>query len=349
MKSFNSIVVVFAIYILLSGCSSKSVEKNNSKFEEAIPVQLQELKKSESVNKIFVSGAFTTDDETLLSFKTGGVISAIYVNEGDKISKGQLLASLDVTEISAAVQQTQLALDKASRDFQRAQNLFNDSVASLEQLQNAETAKDIANRQLTTAQFNLTFSQIRAKSDGVVLRKLANTGQITGQGVPVIQTSSKGSVDWILKATVSDQQWSEIQISDSVNISADVFDPEIQQGIVSSKSENTDPYTGSFSVSIKIRNAKKLNLASGMFGKAEILTSKKKLGWVIPYEALLDGNGTEGYVFVTNDKKSAVKAPVKIVSLDKNSAVISTGLEDFKFLITSGNAYLSDKSIITVK
>lgn len=349
MKTVQFPLFALTAVLMFSACSENHESQNKLNDENSIPVELLPLEKSESGNILPVSGTFTTDDETMLSFKTGGLVSNIYVKEGDKISKGQLLASLDVTEIAAAVQQAQLAVDKATRDFQRAQNLYNDSVAALEQLQNAQTAKDMAIRQLTAAQFNLTYSQIRAKADGVIMRKLANQGQVVGPGIPVLQTSSKGSVDWLLKVAVSDREWSDIRIRDSAMIFADVFDGKTITGFVSSKSENADPFTGSFSVEIKLVDGKNLNLASGMFGKAEIHSSSKKSGWTIPYEALLDGNGTNGFVFVTNDKLKVLKVPVKISKLQNDSVVIGSGLESYKFLVTSGSAYLTDQSLITVK
>ncbi|MGY0039503.1 biotin/lipoyl-binding protein [Pedobacter sp. NJ-S-72] len=86
------------------------------------------LNQESSNATIAVSGQFTTDDEVLLSFKTGGIINSLLVKEGDAVKKGQLLATLNLTEINAQVQQTQLSYEKAKRDYQRTKNLYSDSV-----------------------------------------------------------------------------------------------------------------------------------------------------------------------------------------------------------------------------
>jgi multidrug efflux pump subunit AcrA (membrane-fusion protein) len=70
----------------------------------------------------YVSGQFTTDDEVMLSFKTTGIINKIYVKEGDAIQRGQLLATLNLTEIDASLEQARLALEKSTRDHQRIMN-----------------------------------------------------------------------------------------------------------------------------------------------------------------------------------------------------------------------------------
>jgi hypothetical protein len=85
-----------------------------------------------------------------------------------------------------------------------------------------------------------------------------------------------------------------------------------------------------------------------MFGKAEIKTSNKSNVWQIPYESLLDGNNNQGFVFVTNDKKHAMRVPVTIAALNTNEIIISEGLSNYNSLIVAGSAYLRDKSPIVV-
>ena len=70
--------------------------------------------------------------------------------------------------------------------------------------------------------------------------------------------------------------------------------------------------------------------------------------WSVPYEALLDGDGSSGYVFVTNDNKTAEKTKVVIAGMEKDHVIISRGLEKAKWLIVSGSAYLTDKSQIQI-
>lgn len=126
MKSF---VTWMLAGILFYACSSP--EKSSTETPtDVVPVSTIELKAEQLKPVIHTSGVFTTDDETLLAFKTGGVIEKILVKEGDPIRTGQLLATLNLTEIDARVAQAQLAFEKATRDFNRAQNLYKDSVAT---------------------------------------------------------------------------------------------------------------------------------------------------------------------------------------------------------------------------
>jgi RND family efflux transporter MFP subunit len=349
MKNNIKILTISALFMLLfNGCGKKQELSTLPKSVEAIPVKTIFLSQAEMSGSVHSSGQFTTDDETMLSFKTGGIVDRIYVKEGDKIRKGQLLAILDLTEISALVNQTQIAYEKALRDYDRIENLRKDSVATLEQLQNSKTGLELARQQLNAAKFNLQYSEIRAAHDGVVLQKLANEGQIMGQGMTVLKTSSKGRTDWILRVAVSDKEWAKIRLSDKAYVQIEALNINDMQAYVSSKAENADQMTGCFSIDLKLNNARKLNIASGMFGKAEIRLSEKNLVWQIPYDALLDGNSDQGFVFVTNDNTNAFKVPVTIDAIDGKNILVSKGLDEYKSLIVSGSAYLKDKSVINV-
>lgn len=348
MKIIYSFLSISTVIVLMQACGTKANEKTSLPEGEIIPVKTMEIKKQAVQQTIWASGQFSTDDETILSFKTGGILKTIAVKEGDYIKKGQLLAALDLTEIEAQVNQAKLGFEKAKRDFERVTNLYKDSVATLEQLQNTKTGRDIAKQQLDAAKFNLNYSEIKAVADGFVLRKFVNNGQLVGPGTPIVQTNGAGSAAWILKVGISDKEWALIEVGDQAKISADALEGNILSAKVIRKSESADPYSGSFSAELKIEKASAKQLASGMFGTATIYTKKKVLLWNVPYEALLDANANKAFVFVTSDNKVARKIPVTLFKIESNLAQITEGLENESSLIVSGSAYLNDSTAISV-
>ena len=348
MKKIQPIFLLLSTLLILESCGGKKVEKINEQTNGAIPVKIMKLGKTEVNKSIAASGQFFTDDETYLSFKFGGVINNILVKEGDFVHKGQLLAMLDLTEINATVNQAQLALEKAQRDYKRISNLYQDSVVTLEQWQNSKTAAEVAYQQVESAKFILNYSEIRAVSDGYILKKFVNVGQITTSGTPIFQTNGAGKSSWVLKAGVSDKEWSVINIGDKAVIKSDVLEGETIDSKVIRKSKIADPNSGSFMVELSVDKNITGRLASGMFGTAVISPSGKISLWSIPYEALLDGNADKGYVFVTDDNKTAKKIPVTIAFIDDDQIHIDGGLENHPSLIVSGNAYLNDQSSILI-
>jgi RND family efflux transporter MFP subunit len=353
------ILLIAPAALLLYSCGTPASGKTTARAEtDTIPVQVMTLDGSgTATDGIAVSGQFTTDDETQLAFKTGGVIHSILVKEGDRIHAGQLLATLDLTEINTQVQQAQLGLDKARRDFQRVQNLYKDSVATLEQLQNAQTALDVAGQQVNAIRFNQNYSEIRAGEDGFVLRKLANPGQVVSPGTPVLETNGAGSKGWLLRVGLSDRQWAQIRLGDKARLETGALPGQTLSGTVSRKSEGVDPQTGTFAADIRVdaggsrTGGEHAALAAGLFGKGVIQPAVRPTGngtWAIPYQALLDGDGSSGYVFVTGDGHTAHKIRVRLSGMDKDRVIISDGLQNARALIVSGSAYLTDSSPIRI-
>jgi RND family efflux transporter MFP subunit len=348
MKYLLGKIFAITLIILFSSCGKQETSPEIPVKGTAISVSLIALEKTQFSGQIQTSGNFTTRDETLLSFKVGGIISKVFVNEGDPVKPGQLLATLDLTEIQAGANQAKLGYEKALRDYERAERLFKDSVATLEQFENSKTALDIAIQQVRTADFNLNYAQIRSGKNGFVLRKFVNAGQLVSSGSPVLQINGAISGDWLLQATVNDLNWSQIQSGDL----AMIFPANNETGFpgkVIRKSQAADPLTGTYWIEISPDQNEELKLAAGMFGKAIITPTQSSAGWQIPFEALLDAQGSTGYVFITVDGKTAKKVPVQLGKIAPAGVEVRSGLENYNQLIVSGSAYLTDGSPIAVK
>lgn len=348
MKKIFIYTTLIAAVLGMNACGNHKTKETTIGNQDTVPVKVMALKIEDATHAIAASGQFTTNDETFLSFKNGGIINKILVKEGDAVRTGQLLATVNQTEISAQVQQVNLSYQKAERDYNRASKLYKDSVATLEQMQNAKTALQVAKQQLDAVKFNQNYSEIRATSNGYVLKKLANDGQVVGPGTPILQINGANQSKWILKVGLSDEQWAALKIGDGATITTDALPNKTLQAKVSRKAEGIDPQSGTFGVELTLSESKVQGLAAGLFGKASIIPTKTTSSYTIPYDALLDGGENEGYVFITNDNKTAQKIKVQLGAIQNDRISITGGLENATSLIVSGSAYLNDGSKIKV-
>lgn len=342
-------LAAFAIAVMAAACNSNATENKKTELKtDLIPVKLAPVNTDSNTSSINVSGLLSTENEARLSFKIGGIIDNILVKEGQFVKRGQLLASLKSTEIAAQVQQVELSLEKAQRDYQRASNLYKDSVATLEQLQNAKTGVDIARQNLQQVNFNQQYAKIYAPVDGFIVKKMGNLGELASSGTPVLfMSSASGNSKWILKAGLADREWALVEKGNKASVTIDAFPGKTFTGIVSKKALAADAVSGSFQVELEI-NFGKEQPAIGMFGTAAITTTQKSTGFSIPYEALLEANGKTGFVFVTNDQQKVMKATVTISSISNNVVYIASGLQDYKYVVISGSPYLTDGATIQV-
>src|SRR5439155_922199 len=96
-----------------------------------------------------------------------------------------------LSEIDAGVTRARSAAEKGDRDVARARRLYADSVATLEQVQNTETARDVAGAELETALFNRRYAVIVAPAAGVILRRSAEPGELVQPGTPIRTLGSR--------------------------------------------------------------------------------------------------------------------------------------------------------------
>ncbi len=334
--------------VLLSGAiigSCRNYNNGDKKVTDIVPVKTVKTKRVSVSFPLRTTGILASKAEMKLSFKTGGIIDRIVVDEGQSVRRGQLLAQLNLSEIESMVNQTRLGLDKALRDLQRVENLYNDSVATLEQLQNAQTAVDLARSQLKIAEFNRQYSQIVAPARGKILKKLAEENELIAAGYPLFLFSSSES-DWVLRTALSDVEVVKIQPNDSARIYFDAFPDKQFKAMVSEIAKTSDPYTGTYKVELRLID-KNPRFASGFIGKATIIPTLKKEYNVLPISAIHDANDLEGYVYLVKDSVYEKKR-VDILHVTDSMVYVNGDLTGNEIVITEGAEYLKPGSIFEI-
>lgn len=351
MKKKIAISALIPLVLLLFACGNQEKTKEQSALpadESVIAVSLTPVKTGEYSLPVITSGLISTETESKLSFKIPGIISRILVKEGETVAKGQLLATLDLTEIDAQVAQARNGLDKSKRDLERGQRLHRDSAATLEQIQNLQTAYDFAQQSFSAVSFNRQYAMIHASSGGKVIRKFLNEGELATSGTAVLIVNTAAQNNWIVRAGIPDVDWVRVKRGDKASITMDAYPGIVFEGQVSSINEGADVVNGLYQAEVSIRaNGKKL--ASGLFANVTIAPSEKNSSKSIPIESLVEGSGKNAFVFVANaDGKTVKKIPVIVSYLTDKEAVITEGLEGVTQVINGGSAFLTEHSTIII-
>jgi len=344
-QSFRVLFIASMIpWLFWLGCNSKA---NELQTEAEILVKTAAVQQQEITLPVHTSGKLSSKSEMKLSFKVGGIIKNIFVDEGQTVKKGQLLAKLDLSEINARVTQARSGFDKAKRDLERVKQLYADSVATLEQMQDATTGFEIANSNLNVAEFNLQHSAIYAPDDGKILKRFVETNELVGAGHPVFMFGSS-STDWIVRVGVSDRDILRLQLGDSAIVAFDAYPNVTLPARVSEIAEAADPMSGTFEVELKITEGN-YKLISGFFAKVDIIPSVKQLSFIIPIEAFVEGDAHRGFVYTLQKDRSKVrKIPVEVGVIFEESLAIVSGLDNVSLVITEGTPYLTEESAVKI-
>ena len=243
-----------------------------------------------------------------------------------------MLAKLDLKEIQEQVNQAIVGLEKAQRDYNRAYSLYQDTVATLEQLQNAKSALDVAMANLNIAKYNLKHSTIKAPMNGVILKKFFEEDEIVGIGIPIFYFASSEDA-WQLVVGISDKDIVKLKIGDKAKIKTDAWPDRFLDCIVSKIANAPGQTTGLYEIELSIENPK-VKLKHGFFAKGEIYPSELNECLSLPIDAVQEGIGNlVQFYSVSEDGRHAIKQEINIIAIYDDKVYIKSNKLDDKMLV----------------
>jgi multidrug efflux system membrane fusion protein len=336
---------VLIILIILLTATCRHPEKRSVSVEP-LRVRVSKVTTGFVSIPVHTTGTLVTTEELKLSFKTGGIVSRIYVREGDKVKKGDLLALLNLLEISANADQAKIGYDKSLRDYIRAENLFKEGATSLEKKQNAETAMNIAKNSLEIALFNLQHSRIEAPDNGIVMKQFVKENELVSPGYPVFLFGYSGKY-WKVEAGLADKDLIKINPGDSADVLFDAYPGIRFSAIVDQVGELSNPYTGTYETDLILKDAG-YRLASGFVASADIFPSMKKSFILVPVGSIVEADELHGHIFTVSNEMKSRKIYVEIVAINGAMAAVTGIPEGVTMIVTEGAAYLRDGIAVEV-
>jgi len=289
-----------------------------------------------------------TKDEMRLSFKVGGMIKAIHVEEGDLVRKGQRLAEIELAEIDAQVEEARQLAPKAQRDAERGERLYKDDhVISLVQLEDLRTQAALRQAQLKSVQFNRGYSVITAAGDGVVLRRLAEERELVPAGQPVLVVGARER-GYVVRAALADREVVQLKLGDPAEIRMDAYPGQAISGTLSMIANAADEGSGMFPVEIRF-DSMPVALASGLVAKLNLYPAASRTSQLtyVPVGAVVEGDRDAASVFVVDGDRAKRRA-VRIAFITPVEVALAGGVEPGELIVTDGALYLEDGERIEV-
>ncbi|HHF2975662.1 TPA: efflux RND transporter periplasmic adaptor subunit [Vibrio diabolicus] len=321
------LLIPVAISAVLSGCGKElppvpepesrpaklfTVSVGNAQFERHFPATTE------------------AGDKAVLTFRVPGLLQTIEVNEGQVVSKGDVLASLNPDEYSLLEQQARANFALADVQYKRYQKLRKDQVVSEQDFDEAKANHNSAKAQWNQAKANLRYTKLVAPYDGTISYIPAENHEYVAakEGVMNIQSNQ------LLKVIFQVPDYLLNRYTQGSDVSARmVFDAFPEQSFDLTFQEidtEADPKTGSYKVTMVMERPSEIGLLPGMSGNAYLL-SKNAGATKIPNSALLEENG-KTYVWRVDEQGIVSKAAIDMN--DKNQVL--AGLNDGDQIIISG-------------
>jgi RND family efflux transporter MFP subunit len=339
IRQFAAVLAVLA----LAGCRGGANETATA--PAAVPVQVAAPGALDGQARARAVGRLEAADEAALSFRTGGVIRDIRVDIGDRVRRGQVLATLESTDVDAAVTRAQQQREQAARDLERWSALADRQLVARKTADDARTALRTAEADLAAARFARRYTAIVADADGVVLERRAEPGETVLGGQPVLRLSGENG-GWRVRVEVADREAVRIAVGAPAEIRVDAFPAQPLRAGVVRVGGQADRDSGAIAVELAVDDAA-LALKSGLIAKAEIALSQQE-GLAVPVEALVHAEGDAGAVMVVRDGV-ARRLPVTLGKVEGERVAVLSGLPANAQVIVQGAAYVDDGQPVAVK
>lgn len=311
-----------------------------------VPVRVAPVVEEVITVPVIVTGTLGPKEEIPLGFKIGGIIEQIAVDEGDVVREGMTLAALEQGEIEATMRRARSGAAKAERDLARTRRLHADSVATLAQLQDAETAAEVAHAELAAAEFDRRYARITAPADGVILKRTAEGGEMVGPSAPVLLLGSRER-GTVVRVGLADSDVMRVRRGDPAIVTFNALPGRAFEGRVSELAAAAQARAGTYTAEIALQEADAL--PAGLVGRVEIRPSARSKTAVIPIEALLEADGDRATVYALSpDGSRAQRRSITIAFVSDGRIAVDAGLEGVESVLVEGAAYVDDGSAVRV-
>jgi len=309
-----------------------------------VPVRISEAKKETIDLNFAVNGKLAPDQDLQLISEVNGRILSIKVKEGDRVSKGQVLATVESTFNDLNLKTAQEALAKLKIDQERLQKSLKTGGVTQAQVDEINLAVQNTENQVAQAQKLVSDAHIKAPISGIINSRSIEVGSFVGIGTPLFNIVDVSSLK--LKVTANERQAVQLEIGSKVSVKVPVFQDEEFTGTVSfiaPKADNSLNYP----VEIRLDNTKKNKLKAGMYATADFQFAELVPMLTIPRAAFVDGVNS-GKIFVVEKQGTASVRKVATGSVIGEKVEILNGLKEGEIVITTGQINLINGSPIEV-
>ncbi len=285
-------VVVFLVLGILRSRQTEEVESiSDIQQREGVPVQVGEIGTGDVRMVRSYYGTINARHQALISSKLLERIDRIFVSEGDRVRKGQVLVQMDTTANQASVAQARMQYSNAKRDYERMKNLLAEGAISQQQFDQAELGFNVAERNYLSS---LRSVELTAPIDGIVARVEFEDGQVAGPGDVILKLVSEEAYQVEFDLTQEDRSLVVPGQAVTIKISGK---PDLQ-GTVRQVSLAASEFTRLFKAKADVPAAQWIY--PGVLATVEVVVDERQNVTAVPVDAILERNGSKYIVTVSN-------------------------------------------------
>ncbi len=299
MKNSVRSTLMAATAIVLAACGGASEEpERQQRQERALPVQAFEVSRRDLSRVVQVSSAVEPFRTIRLASRTDGIITEVLVEEGDEVSAGQLLASIDVREQRAELARSQARLNERQASFQRMEQLKARDFIDAASFETARAELDIAATEVALWETRVEFGQVPSTISGTVVARYVEPGEAIGRHAPLFSIADLTSL--VVRLGISELDVAGLAVGDEVAMRVDAVgavDP--RRGVIRRIFPAAEADSRLITVEVELPEARADGIRPGFLARAELLVDRRAGVLAVPAGSVAESAG-EFFVMVVN-------------------------------------------------
>lgn len=334
--------VALAFFLILQNNKQQNEEELQivAKENSEVAVKTAVAQEEKISGKFTVNGTFLPEARAKISAEMGGQIAAIYVNEGDEIKQGQVIARLTGDKTNVNLGNAKANLDNAISNLNRYEAAFKTGGVTEAQLDQARLQVSNARAQYESAQLASGDTNVKSQIAGIVNEKMVEEGMVVGAGTPIVEVVDISSLD--LRLEVDEALVNRLKLGHTVQVVPGVTRDTLQGEITFIAPASNGALK--FPVEVTVDNSER-NLRAGMYATA-IFPQKNQDVLVISREAFV-GSVSDSQVFTIKDG-TAYLTKIRTGENYGRKVQVTGGLSEGDVVVTSGQINLTDATAVEV-
>lgn len=333
-----------AATLFAAGCRHKT-ERTASNQLPAATVRAQIVASKTRVATEDVVGTVRAKLRAVIEAKVSGKIDQMLVVPGQQVRRGELLASVDASEVQSRLDQALAIRQQAEGDLKRFASLLEQKILSQSEFDAAQSKFLVATAAVKEAETMLGYTKITAPFDGVITRKLADVGDLVGDpsapNKPLLEMEDSTALR--LEADVPEAVVGKLALGDKLPVKISALENELTGG-VSEIAPAADPASRTFLVKLDLPDAP--GLRAGQFGRVAMPVGETA-ALRAPVSAVVQ-RGQMEMVFVVRDNHAQLRL-VKTGRRIGGEVELVSGVEAGEKIVADGAADLVDGQPLTLK
>ena len=350
--------------VLCAGCGKE--EETEEESSNSTAVEVTDVTSGAMSSEYTLNGKIAAVNEVQVFPLLAGQVQTLNVSEGDTVSKGQTLFTVDTSTVTATdraiesakvgVEQAELAVSNtealleagaaAEQDLTKAKQALTQAQAGVAQAE-AQQSASLAQIQASMDQINkqASLGTVTAPCSGTVTAVNVDRGGMASSAQPSVVIAENGAVE--VQVSVAEDVFTGIKVGDTASVTVSAVSKESMNGTVSTLPAAANAQTNLYDVSVSLPSGTKPPI--GAFATVTFYTDRRASTISVPTESILTGNNNEQYVFTVNaDGTAATRVTVTTGLVTKDSTEIVSGLKAGDRVVTKGQSYLSDGAAVHV-